>query len=86
MAHMDHDVLDKIRGATNGNNVLGTERFQEEIDRMMGRRVVKGKACRPRQLSDVHIPTGKGIRGTNDGRPHRGNATGQFGSPIVARA
>lgn len=45
--HMDDTVLDEIRGATNGNYVLGTERFQEEIGMMLGRRVVKGKAGRP---------------------------------------
>jgi putative transposase len=46
-AHMDDDVLDEIRGAANGNYVLGTERFQEEIRTMLGRRVVKGRAGRP---------------------------------------
>ncbi|MEN3364104.1 MAG: transposase, partial [Burkholderiales bacterium] len=43
-AHMDDDVLGEIRGATNGNYILGTEHFQEEIGQMLGRRVVKGKA------------------------------------------
>ena len=46
-AQMDDEVLDKIRAATNGNYVLGTTRFQEEIGHMLGRRVIKGKAGRP---------------------------------------
>ena len=48
-AHTDHGVWNQIRAATNGNTVLGTPRFQEEIERMLGRRVVKGKAGRPTQ-------------------------------------
>lgn len=46
-AHMDEDMLDQIRNATNGNYVLGSTRFQEEIGRMLGRRVIKGRAGRP---------------------------------------
>ena len=46
-AHTDDRMLDSIRTATNGNYVLGTTRFQEEIAQMLGRRVVKGKAGRP---------------------------------------
>ena len=46
-AHIDDGMLDKIRTATNGNYALGTSRFQQEIGRMLGRRVIKGKAGRP---------------------------------------
>ena len=46
-AHMDDRLMTDIRTATNGNYVLGTTRFQEEIGRMLGRRVTKGKAGRP---------------------------------------
>ena len=41
-AHLDDRLLADIRTATNGNYVLGTTRFQEEIGRMLGRRVTKG--------------------------------------------
>jgi putative transposase len=46
-AHLDHEMLDQIRSATNGNYALGSARFQEEIERILGRRVTKGKAGRP---------------------------------------
>ncbi len=39
--------INKIRASTNSNHVLGTPRFQEEIGRMLGRRVTKGRAERP---------------------------------------
>ena len=41
--------IDKIRKATNGNFSLGTNRFNEEISAMLGRRVTPGKAGRPRK-------------------------------------
>jgi putative transposase len=41
--------VDKIRQATNGNFALGSSRFQEDISRMLGRRVVPGRAGRPQQ-------------------------------------
>ncbi len=46
-AHLDPDLVANIRSATNGNYVLGPERFQEEIGRMLQRRVVPGKSGRP---------------------------------------
>jgi putative transposase len=46
-AHVDEALTDEIRDATNGNFVLGDERFQEQIARALGRRVVRGKAGRP---------------------------------------
>lgn len=44
--------IDKIRKATNGNFALGTIRFQEEIGRMLGRRVTPGQAGRPRKAKN----------------------------------
>ncbi|WP_419174264.1 transposase [Desulfosediminicola sp.] len=41
--------IDRIRKATNGNFVLGTSRFQEEVGTMLDRRVIPGKAGRPRK-------------------------------------
>jgi putative transposase len=43
--------IDKIRKATNGNFALGTDRFQEEVSEMVGRRVFSGKAGRPKNDS-----------------------------------
>lgn len=40
--------MDEIRGATNGNFVLGSTRFQDEMAGMLKRRVVHGVAGRPR--------------------------------------
>lgn len=60
--HLDESVITEIREATNGNYVLGNTRFQNEIAKMLKRRVVKGKAGRPKsgaasdgQLSIQHI-------------------------------
>jgi putative transposase len=46
-AHMEPEMLDEIRSATNGGYVLGDERFQQEIAAMLGRRVARGTAGRP---------------------------------------
>ena len=46
-AHLDPDTLKTIRTATNGNYVLGDNRFQEHIARMLNRRVAPGKSGRP---------------------------------------
>ena len=46
-AHLDPELLTEIRRATNGNFVLGNERFQEEVAQMLKRRVVPGKSGRP---------------------------------------
>lgn len=48
-AHIDVDIDDQIRTATNGNFVLGNKRFQEQISNSLGRRVTKGKAGRPKK-------------------------------------
>jgi len=47
-AHLDPELVDDIRQATNGNFALGNERFQEEAEMMLGRRVRCGQADRPR--------------------------------------
>ena len=44
---LDPGLVDRMRGATNGNFVLGNERFLEEVSAALGRRVVPGKAGRP---------------------------------------
>ena len=49
-AHMDTNVIDDIRSSTNGNYVLGNERFKNEILAILNRRVVPGKAGRPVRL------------------------------------
>ncbi len=41
--------IDNIRKATNGNFVLGSEKFAKEISEMLGRRVIPGKNGRPRK-------------------------------------
>lgn len=46
-AHIDPEVLKDIRKSTNGNYVLGNERFQDEIASMLKRRVILGKPGRP---------------------------------------
>ncbi len=41
---MDTDVIDGIRVSTNGNYVLGNNRFKDEISATLKRRVVPGRA------------------------------------------
>jgi putative transposase len=45
--HLEPEMLDEIRQATNGNYVLGDSRFSAEIEAMLQRRVTPGKAGRP---------------------------------------
>jgi len=45
--NLEPGLVDEIREATNGNYVLGNERFKEEIGKVLGRRVQPGKAGRP---------------------------------------
>jgi putative transposase len=62
---LDPGMVDEIRQATNGNVVLGNARFGDEVARLLGRRVTRGKAGRPRkapedaprQLSQPNLPT-----------------------------
>lgn len=45
---LDPGLVDNIRSVTNGNYVLGDERFAEQIAEALGRRSMHGKAGRPR--------------------------------------
>lgn len=47
--HLEPEIIDTIRKATNGNFVLGNNRFQDEISQALGRRVKPGAAGRPRK-------------------------------------
>lgn len=40
--------MDEIRKATNGNYVLGSSKFSEQIAEVLERRVTMGKAGRPK--------------------------------------
>ncbi len=46
-SHIDNDIIKEIRNSTNGNFVLGSERFKEEVSMMLKRRVTPLKAGRP---------------------------------------
>ncbi|MBM9614159.1 transposase [Desulfobulbus rhabdoformis] len=46
---LDPGVLEEIRRATNGNFALGSNRFNEQIAKVLGKRVTPGKAGRPRK-------------------------------------
>ncbi len=46
-AHLDEEVVEQIRNATNGNFALGRERFQREIGAALGRRASRGQSGRP---------------------------------------
>lgn len=45
---LDPGLIDDIRQATNGNYVLGTERFAAQVERALQRRVTRGKPGRPK--------------------------------------
>lgn len=44
---LEPGMVDEIRQATNGNFALGDGRFAAEVERMLGRRAVRGKPGRP---------------------------------------
>nr|WP_233543939.1 transposase [Salinisphaera sp. Q1T1-3] len=46
---LDPGLVDEIRQATNGNYVLGTERFEAQVERALKRRVTRGRPGRPRK-------------------------------------
>ncbi len=48
-SQMESALVDEIRVATNGNYVLGSRRFQDQVESMLKRRVRPGKAGRPRK-------------------------------------
>lgn len=50
---LDSGLVDEIREATNGNYVLGSSRFQEQVARALGRRVVRGRSGRPKKEIDA---------------------------------
>lgn len=50
---LDVAMIDSIRRATNGNFALGGEQFAEQISSALRRRVVPGKAGRPRNTSKL---------------------------------
>lgn len=52
-AHLDQDLVQDIRDATNGNYALGSARFKEEIARVLSRRVSPAMAGRPAKQSKV---------------------------------
>ena len=51
-AQLDSEVISQIRLATNGNVVLGGKPFEQQIAKMLKRRVTRGKAGRPSQSAD----------------------------------
>lgn len=58
-AHLDEEVVGQIRGATNGNFALGGERFQKEVEAMLGRRARRGQAGRPGKCEVMDADQGK---------------------------
>jgi putative transposase len=48
---LDIGLVDEIRLATNGNFVLGDQRFATQIESMIGRRAVPGQSGRPRKVT-----------------------------------
>jgi putative transposase len=52
-AGLDPAIVDEIRLATNGGFVLGNARFQDEVGRMLGRRVVRGQPGRPPKRAEA---------------------------------
>ena len=49
---LEPGLVDQIRRATNGNYVLGSSPFAEQIATALGRRVLPGKAGRPRKAAE----------------------------------
>lgn len=47
-SEMSDELIDCIRVSTNGNYALGSTKFKEQIEAMLGRRVCPGKPGRPR--------------------------------------
>lgn len=48
-SHMEPSLIDEIRSATNGNYVLGNDRFRERVAAMLARRVSPGRPGRPKR-------------------------------------
>jgi putative transposase len=49
---LEPGLIGEIRRATNGNFVLGNERFAAQISAAVGRRAVPGKSGRPRKIKE----------------------------------
>lgn len=47
---LDRQQLEQLTVATNGNYVLGNDRFKKEIELALGRGVTPGKRGRPRRV------------------------------------
>ena len=60
---LDSGLVDEIRNATNGNYVLGSSRFQEQVAKALGRRVVRVRSGRPKKGLFV-ILSGFGLAAT----------------------
>ena len=45
-------IVDEIRSSTNGNYALGSQRFQQQVTEMLGRRVIPGRSGRPKKLGE----------------------------------
>ncbi|MEP6878951.1 MAG: transposase, partial [Nitrosospira sp.] len=45
-------LVNRIRRATNGNFVLGNERFSAQVSSALGKRVVPGRSGRPRKMPE----------------------------------
>ena len=52
---LDPGLVDEIREATNGNYALGSSRFQEEVAKALGRRVVRGRSGRSKKQVDTAV-------------------------------
>ena len=52
---LDPALVDEIRKATNGNFVLGDQRFSALIESALGKRVTPGKSGRPRKLVEAEL-------------------------------
>jgi len=50
--HLDPGLIDEIRQATNGNFVIGSQRFQKQVEDALGRRARRGKPGRPPIICD----------------------------------
>lgn len=50
---LDSGLVDQIRSATNGNYALGSSIFTAEVERVLGRRVTRGKPGRPKRDAEA---------------------------------
>jgi putative transposase len=50
---LDPGLIDKLRGATNGNYALGSERFEQEVAAALQRRVTRGSPGRPKKADEL---------------------------------